>query len=277
MNQFENKTNPTIRSGVEELHQIVEALLRKIAAEEKGERVPPEGKTIIKLEDVVAAYPETEESASKRQITEKFRVPPQKIGSVAGTGFANLNRLEKDYGVILLLPERGGDEIVVKGPAQQVAKCKKDVEDNLPWKTIFKVEKRLIRDFQSHVNVKDIENDYRVKITFDRDATIVSGKKFGCGEAVQALMFIVDELKEEYALEGAPVAKKLVSEILRVPVNKVGFVSGAGHANLNRLESDYGVKVFLPKRGAEKVMIEGYPEQVERCKQDIIDSLRRCH
>ena len=290
-------SNPSIRSGVEELHVIIEALLRKVAAEEDG-TAPTEEQPFLHLEDVIKAYPETEVSAAKKQVTEKLVVPTDKIRFVAGTGFRNSNRLERDYEVIVLLPDRGREEILIKGPLDQVTRCKEDIMNNLPWIRDFHVEKRYIREFRNRT-IEDIEFKYDVNIAFDRETVLISGKKRGCDEAVKAFKSVIEKFKEQDEQEGAPVAKNrqeapvakkrqeapvaknpqevpVASEVLIVPANKMRVVTGAGYANRDRMEREYQVQVILPPKGGDEVLIKGSAEQIEKCKMDIMDRLRRC-
>jgi len=52
----------------------------------------------------------------------KVCVPSKKMGYIAGTRFANVDRLEKDYDVrVVNLPQKGGKVIEIKGQVDQVA------------------------------------------------------------------------------------------------------------------------------------------------------------
>ena len=60
-------------------------------------------------------------------VEEKVIIPPEKMGCIIGKQFANVNRLEKTYGVIVVIPERGGQVIILKGLTSNVNAAKNDL------------------------------------------------------------------------------------------------------------------------------------------------------
>lgn len=64
-------------------------------------------------------------------IEEKVILPPEKMGCAIGKQFTNVNRLEKTHGVIVIIPERGGQVIILKGLTSNVAAAKNDLLKHL--------------------------------------------------------------------------------------------------------------------------------------------------
>ena len=121
----------------------------------------------------------------QKQILDKVTVPSGKIGFVVGKQFANKNRLESTYGIRVTIPAKGeGNDILLMGPADQVAAAKFDILEALPGNRSHEVDQRLIQtrpviieekvvvpeDMMGFVagrqfaNSKRIENTYDVKV-----------------------------------------------------------------------------------------------------------------
>ena len=75
---------------------------------------------------------EEEPEMEDKQVVVRVRVPTEKMRFVAGKYFSNKERLENKYRIRVSIPEKGGQEITLKGRADRVAAAKEDILVNLP-------------------------------------------------------------------------------------------------------------------------------------------------
>lgn len=70
-------------------------------------------------------------------------IVPEMRSFVAGRKGRNVKRLEKIYGIKIILLSKGGSPITIEGPAKLIVAAKKGIEQNLSSKTssVFFIKK----------------------------------------------------------------------------------------------------------------------------------------
>lgn len=67
--------------------------------------------------------------------------------------------------------------------------------------------------------------------------------------------------------------KGAVQVEVKVPAEKIGHVVGKQFSNMNRLESEYGIKLTLPAKGGSDIMLTGPADRAAAAKEDILSRL----
>ena len=134
------------------------------------------------------------------EVEEMLIIPSEKIGFVAGKQFANVNRLREAYGVKVSLPAKGGNEVVIKGTAEDVATAKKDIQESLPVTLTYQTEDYYIGFIVGHkgVVIRGLRKEYGVTVEINQEQkqVIIDGNKERCGEALLAIESIVAKRKK---------------------------------------------------------------------------------
>ena len=151
-------------------------------------------------------------------VQEKVTVPSDRMGYVAGSQFSNVIRLQKTYGVEVILPKRGGSgtesEIILKGSEDGVADAKEDILYNLPnwWMAYGPVDEYYIPRIigARGERIRALSEKYRVRITFEgiegkekEKEVVVRGLKGACSRAIDEIEDIIAECKEKYDARAA--------------------------------------------------------------------------
>lgn len=132
-------------------------------------------------------------------VVERVTIPVEKMGHVAGKGFGNKDRLQETYKIRVEIPERGGEVVTLIGPAKQVADAKADILENLPDEVVYTVNRRYISSVKGYQDrtVKDLCYRFRVKIKFEDNDLIISGRKRDCDRALSSIKLIESKEKEK--------------------------------------------------------------------------------
>lgn len=156
-----------------------------------------DGKVVIGGEkNDCEACKETIESMIEKNPTEKFYVPAHLLGSIVGKNFSNMTRIEWKYGVQVSLPsaKNGRSEIWVRGKStEDVASAKKDIVDNLPWKSVFAVDKNCYGSIIGHGGeiVQRLRREYGVQIDLKGGYAYIEGRKSRTEAARDAIDSII--------------------------------------------------------------------------------------
>lgn len=132
---------------------------------------------------------EYEFEEEERHVVVKVIVGADQMGHVIGRQHANRERLERKYGVRMSVPERGGKEITLKGPADRVAKARRDIIDSLPCDLTYPLNRRFIRSLAGYKGeaILNLCDDHNVCIDLKDDKILISGKRGRCEEALSTI------------------------------------------------------------------------------------------
>jgi len=133
------------------------------------------------------------EKPNKTEVKLEVKVPAEKIGSVIGKLFGNIKRLEKDYGVKVSLPVKGGSDILLSGPADKAALAKQDILDNLPWMTDYPLQKGqhgAIMGPKGDI-INGLRKEHNVNIVLNHENVVIKGCKKQVDAALQSIKSIV--------------------------------------------------------------------------------------
>ena len=135
-----------------------------------------------------------------KQVIVKVHVPSEKMRFVAGKQFSNKDRLESKYKVRVHIPQRGGEEVELKGPAHRVAAAKEDILANLPADQTHVVPKKFIGSIigRNGEKINELRRRHKVRIDvkFDNEVTI-SGAKERCDDAWSDIKAILNRCKRD--------------------------------------------------------------------------------
>jgi len=125
----------------------------------------------------------------ERHVAVKVIVRAEQMGHVIGRRHANRERLEQKYGVRISVPERGGKEILLKGPADRVEKARREIIDNLPCDLNYPLNRRFIRSLDGYGGeaIRNLSDDHNVSIELLDEKIIISGKRERCLEAANTI------------------------------------------------------------------------------------------
>ena len=135
-----------------------------------------------------------------KQVIVKVHVPSEKMRFVAGKQFSNKDRLESKYKVRVHIPQRGGEEVELKGLAHRVAAAKEDILMNLPGDQTHAVPKKFIGSIigRNGEKINELRRRHKVRIDvkFDNEVTI-SGAKERCDDAWSDIKAILNRCKRD--------------------------------------------------------------------------------
>lgn len=155
---------------------------------------------LVGLESANASGPKAKEV----QVEEKVVVPPEKMGFVVGRNFANVDRLEWNYEVKVSIPPKGGNEVLLRGTAENVTRAKNDIIDHIfPTTLIHPVKKNYLFAIEGHRGkvMNGLRKNFEVEIKIDKNKEVVSitGRKERCEEALIAIKQIVSTVVKTVA------------------------------------------------------------------------------
>ena len=132
---------------------------------------------------------------------EKFTVPSDSIGIIAGKQFANKERLEATYGIKVGIPPKGnGNEIVLKGlDASNVAAAKADILNSIPHTITQPIEGQyvgLIIGRQGEC-INRLSKNHNVNIEITNNIVVITGPLERCNDALKEVNVIIDKQKEQ--------------------------------------------------------------------------------
>jgi len=135
-----------------------------------------------------------------KQVIVKVHVPSEKMRFVAGKQFSNKDRLESKYQIRVHIPQRGGEEVELKGRAHRVAAAKEDILANLPADQTHVVPKRFIGSIigRNGEKINELRRRHKVRIDvkYDNEVTI-SGAKERCDDAWRDIKAILNRCKRD--------------------------------------------------------------------------------
>ena len=125
----------------------------------------------------------------ERHVAVKVIISAEKMGHVIGRRHANKERLEQKYGIRMSVPEQGGKEILLKGPADRVEKARREIIDNLPCDLTYPLNRRFIRSLVGYGGeaIRNLSDDHNVSIELLDEKIIISGKRERCLEAANTI------------------------------------------------------------------------------------------
>jgi len=145
--------------------------------------------TNLKMNIDVKKKPPTNKATRPFVTKETMIIEPEMMGLVAGRKGSNLKRLREFYGVNIKLPPKGGSQIILEGPPKMILAAKKDIEENMSYKTNFSIEKDhtrlLIGPDGEKVQALEDELNVRIEIKKENGEVAVTGKR--CEEAKKAI------------------------------------------------------------------------------------------
>jgi len=213
------ETNPSLKAAKsEEEFQVVS----KKTARKAKKPVPASTITVPKVEEVTKqsfveavkvsapAKPLQRvvipiEKQNNVDVKLEVKVPAEKVGFVIGKLFTNIKRLEKDFGVKVTLPAKGGSDIWLTGPADKAAAAKEDILGNLPWTTDYPLQKGLhgaILGPKGDV-INGLRKEHNVIIILNHENVIIRGCKKQCDAALTSIKSIVAKQREVFAARAA--------------------------------------------------------------------------
>jgi len=216
----------------------------------------------------------------QKLVLDKLTVPSDQMGLVAGKQFANKHRLESTYGIQLTIPFRGeGNDVLLLGPAEQVAAAKIDILEDLPVVLTYKVDQRLIRSMRSFdaVALEALRREHKVRFKFGPAEIYIDGRKSRCEKTLTAIQSIIARRSEVFVTvesreATAPLPPVNIEIEVIVPEDTLGFIAGRNFENANRLEKTYGVQVIFPAKGEGNVIVLQGPDahKLAAARMDII-------
>jgi len=191
----QQNVNQSLQRGVITFEKILEASESRLRAQRKG-NFDEKGPVFLVLENVLASFPPEEAvtNGEKEVTTKTIRIPYEKMRHVVGKRYANVDRLEEQYGVRVIVPEIG-EQIVLKGTEEQIKQCETDIRNNMPFELTYEVERRFSREFRKYV-IDDLERDHNVHIEFEREKFTIAGKRVDCTDVLIAIKAIVATCRE---------------------------------------------------------------------------------
>jgi len=196
---------------------------------------------------------------------EKFWVPPDLVGFIAGKNCSNLKRIESTHGVQVFLPSNanGKSKILVKGPtAEKVSAAKREITARAyEYQEEFAVSPDLLGCIigKNGSNLKRIESFYDVHVQMPR------GDKKRNGVVVKGWAAGNVSAAKKDILESLPVDSTLSFDVEKRFERKI---IGRGGETVRRLCKEYGVKIGLSKDG--KVRISGTIDNAKAARDAII-------
>jgi len=112
-------------------------------------------------------------------------------------------------------------------------------------------------------NIHALETEHDVEISIKDDGEVVVRGQTSNFESVKNA---IEAMIEKWEVED------VYQEKFSVPADRIGFVVGKGGANKNRIESTYGVRVYLPAKdgSSDEVVVKGSSaDQVSAAVKDI--------
>jgi len=201
------------------------------------------------------------------------------IGEERERQSVNKHRLESTYSI----PARGeGNDILLLGPAEQVAAAKIDIIEDPPVMLTYEVDQRLIRSIGSYdaMAIEALHREHKVWIEFGFAKVYIEGRKSSCEKALTAIQSIIAQrsklLVTVAAREATSPPPPVIIEVeVIVPEDTIGFIAGKHLANKKRIEKAYGVKVNIPAKGkGNMIVLQGTGvDKLNAARMDIIESL----
>jgi len=192
LERFKNARSKATPAGLES----VNASVPKETEEKKSFRAAVEVKNPVQdVSTPPRVNPIKKQSQREVQVEEKLLVPHEKVKFVAGRYFANVKRLEFDYDVRVSIPPMGGNEIILRGTADNVARAKNDIIDQIcPTTLIHPVKKNHLFAIEGHRGkvMNELCTEYEVRIRIDKENgnVLITGKKERCEAALVAIKTI---------------------------------------------------------------------------------------
>lgn len=133
----------------------------------------------------------------EKQVFIKVIVPAERMGQVVGKGHANQDRIGRKYGVRVVLPARGGNEVELRGPADRVAAARWDILDNLIIERDYSLESHHVGAIigRKGSTIDSLRREHRVKIDFKNGRVFLSGTAPDCEDAWSSIKGILAKIK----------------------------------------------------------------------------------
>ncbi len=231
--------------------------------------LPPKGGSRITIKG-----PAQMVSAAKKHIEDNlncktsFFIEKAYIGLVIGREGEKTRAMEDALHVRIRINIEGG-EVIITGVRCEEAK--KAIEDQLSCVTSFFIGKDYRRTVvgPEAATVGALEKKHSVKINTKRDGKVVviGNSKQECESAKKAIEYLIEQEKS-----AEPYEEKFV-----VPANLVRFVCGFDGSTVDKIESTFGVHVFIPSseddNGGEIIVRGSTVAKVSVAKQHILENL----
>ncbi len=132
----------------------------------------------------------------EKQVLVKVIVPEERMGQVVGKGHANQDRIARKYGVKVILPARGGNEVELRGPADRVAAARWDILDHLIIEQEYRLESHHVGAIigRKGATINSLRRDHRVNIYFKNERVFISGTPQDCEDAWSSIKSIVAKI-----------------------------------------------------------------------------------
>lgn len=175
-------------------HQLQLEKMDKISSQLKSPIIPRKDG---RRDEAKEAMRRRDEDEHGNQVCRKVSIPSHYMGFAAGRNYANQERLEKEYGVGVLLPRgRVGCEIELNGRADMVHNARIDILESLPVEWIFPVEDETFAIIIGYrgTTIRDLRKNHNVTIDFDFDEreVIISGVRKRCEEAWEEISRLIE-------------------------------------------------------------------------------------
>jgi predicted PilT family ATPase len=135
-----------------------------------------------------------------KQVVVRVHVPTEKMRFVAGKYYSNRDRLENKYRIHVTIPEKGGEEITLKGRADRVADAKEDILVNLPKDRKYVVEEKFVGSIigRNGDRIKELRRYHKVNIEIrNKNEVIISGPVERCDAAWKEIKGILNRRKRD--------------------------------------------------------------------------------
>jgi len=135
-----------------------------------------------------------------KQVVVRVHVPTEKMRFVAGKYFSNKERLENKYRIRVSIPDKGGEEITLKGRAERVAAAKEDILVNLPADQIYAVEPKFVGSIigRNGYQINKLRRYHKVNIEIRHEKeVIISGPVERCDAAWRDIKAILNRCKRD--------------------------------------------------------------------------------